>query len=99
MQSEGFRTGQASVPLARPRPPMQSGPGALFGTNTDQKKPEFLGSGLLRNDAREAVLVLCLIGMRQNKTRLLWVYLSRRDQFQAIKKFETASAIISLNRT
>ncbi len=45
MQSEGFRSGQASGPLARPRPPMQSGPGALFSTNTDhKKKPEFLGS-------------------------------------------------------
>ena len=48
MQSEGFRSGQASGPLAENRHSRAGGnPGALFGTNTDHKnKPEFLGSGL-----------------------------------------------------
>ena len=73
MQSEGFRSGQASGPLAETRHSRVGGnPGALFGTNTDhKKKPDFLGSGLCWNDARETVFVWCLIAMMQNKTRLL----------------------------
>ena len=51
MQSEGFRSGQASGPLAETRHSRVGGtPGALFGPNTDhKKKPDFLGSGLCWN--------------------------------------------------